>query len=68
MTYIHRREMKIRQGHAYIEKWLVRIFARSIGRRRIEEVAIISKDTKGARYAASSSTGKEVSARAVRGH
>ncbi|HEX5975703.1 MAG TPA: hypothetical protein VFY68_00425 [Nitrososphaeraceae archaeon] len=41
---------------------------RSIGQRRTEEVAIISKGTKGARYAVSSSTGKELSAPAVRGH
>jgi hypothetical protein len=40
---------------------------RSIGRRRIEEVAIISKDTKGARYVEFSSIGKESNALVVRG-
>jgi hypothetical protein len=41
---------------------------KSIGQRRIEEVAIISKATKGARYAAFLSTGGEIRAPVVRGH
>jgi hypothetical protein len=41
---------------------------KSIGQRRIEEVAITSKVTKGARYAVSSSTGEEIRAHAVRDH
>jgi hypothetical protein len=40
---------------------------RSIGRRRIEEVAIISKATKGARYVEFSSIGMESNALVVRG-
>ena len=51
-----------------LQNWLAGIFVKSIGQRRIEEVAIISKATKGARYAASSLTGEELSAHVVRGH
>ena len=40
---------------------------KSIGQRSIGEVAIISKGTKGARYAAYSSTGEEIRALVVRG-
>jgi hypothetical protein len=68
MMYIYSNQLKLSLAHAHIGKWLVRIFVRSIGQRRTEEVAIISKDTKGARYAVSSSTGMELSAPAVRGH
>jgi len=41
---------------------------KSIGQRSIEEVAITSKATKGARYAAYSSTGEEIRAPVVGGH
>jgi hypothetical protein len=41
---------------------------KSIGQRRTEEVAITFKATKGARYAAYSSTGEEQSVLVVRGH
>jgi hypothetical protein len=41
---------------------------KSIRQRRIEEVAITFKVTKGARYAVFSSTGEEQSAPVVRGH
>ena len=51
-----------------VQNWPLRIFVRSIGLRRIGEAAITCKDTKGARYVASSSTGKEISAHAGKGH
>ena len=56
-----------RWGHTYIQKWLAEIFVRGIGRQKIEEVAIISKDTKGARYVASSLSGRESDALVVKG-
>jgi hypothetical protein len=40
---------------------------RGIGLQKIEEVAIISKDTKGARYVASSLSGRESDALVVKG-
>jgi hypothetical protein len=40
---------------------------RGIGRRKIEEVAIIPKDTKGARYVASSLNGRALDALVVKG-
>jgi hypothetical protein len=39
---------------------------RGIGQQKIEEVAIISKDTKGARYVASSLSGRELDALVVK--
>jgi hypothetical protein len=39
---------------------------RGIGLQKIEEVAIISKDTKGARYVASSLSGRELDALVVK--
>jgi hypothetical protein len=55
-----------RSGYTYIGKWLAVIFVRGIGRQMIEEVAIISKDTKGARYVASSLSGRELDALVVK--
>jgi len=40
---------------------------RGIGRRKIEGVAIMSKDTKGARYVVFSLSGRELDARVVKG-
>jgi hypothetical protein len=51
-----------------LQNCLARIFVKSIGQRSIEEVAIISKATKGARYAAYSSIGRGLGAPVVRGH
>ena len=56
-----------RWGHTYIQKWLAEIFVRGIGRRKIEGVAIMSKDTKGARYVVFSLSGRELDARVVKG-
>jgi hypothetical protein len=59
--------MEILKGRTYIEKWLAEIFVRCIGRGRIEEVVIMSKGIKGARYVVFSSTGKEPNVLVVRG-
>ena len=47
--------------------WLAKMFVRGIGLQKIEEVAITSKNTKDARYVASSLTGRELDALAVKG-
>ncbi len=47
--------------------WLAKMFVRGIGLQKIEEVAITSKDTKDVRYVASSLTGRELDALAVKG-
>jgi hypothetical protein len=55
-----------RVTHIY-KKWLAEIFVRGIGRQKIEGVATMSKDAKGARYVVFSLSGVEPNVLVVRG-
>ena len=51
-----------------IGKWFAEIFVKNIRRLRIEEAATMSRDIKGAKIVAFSSSGKALDALVVRGH
>lgn len=67
IAYMHQSQVKIQQSQRYTKKWRVKISVTDIGRRKIGEVVTIFKDSKGVKYVAFLSTGKEPDVRAVGG-